>query len=337
MPSVDSLGFASHWGCSREHTFDRSAPRLLRRRRPSAGCRRPRRAAAQRRGRSDHDRAVAGQSGTAEPADQRSPVADPHRRRGGRAASSARSRRATGDDDATPADQPSPTVTVPPTSLRDRCRRSRRSRPGRTTSTRSTEHRRRGSSSPSAPGGGLGLTATSCGSYVTPSALDSWRHRRMRFSRPDAVFSDACHPSDGYHPGPWTTLDGLVAALSEQQGMGRRDRPVGHLHRRLRRQSIPTHRPRRHVGLRQPSPDYAQRLARRWCSGYRTPCSEAGSQPRTRRRGLLRTGPDRDRCGSSTSTARSSSSTRNCCRSHRRRLTLISPTPCSTRSASSRA
>ena len=31
--------------------------------------------------------------------------------------------------------------------------------------------------------------------------------------------------------------------------MGRRDRPVGHLRRRLRRQSIPTHGPRRDVGL----------------------------------------------------------------------------------------
>ena len=40
----------------------------------------------------------------------------------------------------------------------------------------------------------------------------------MTFSRPDRVFLDACHPSDGYHPRPLTTLDGLVAALSEQGG-----------------------------------------------------------------------------------------------------------------------
>ena len=40
----------------------------------------------------------------------------------------------------------------------------------------------------------------------------------ITFSRPDAVFSDACHWSDGYHPGPVATLDGLVAALSEQAG-----------------------------------------------------------------------------------------------------------------------
>lgn len=40
----------------------------------------------------------------------------------------------------------------------------------------------------------------------------------MTFSRPDRVFVDACHPADGYHPGPLTTLDGLVTALSEQGG-----------------------------------------------------------------------------------------------------------------------
>jgi hypothetical protein len=38
------------------------------------------------------------------------------------------------------------------------------------------------------------------------------------FSRPDAVLSDACHPTEGYHPGPMTTLDGLATALSEQKG-----------------------------------------------------------------------------------------------------------------------
>ena len=40
----------------------------------------------------------------------------------------------------------------------------------------------------------------------------------MLVSRAVAVFSDACHPSSGYHPGPVTTLDDLVAALTEQQG-----------------------------------------------------------------------------------------------------------------------
>ena len=31
------------------------------------------------------------------------------------------------------------------------------------------------------------------------------------------MYLDACHLDDGFHPGPVTTLDGLVAALSEQQ------------------------------------------------------------------------------------------------------------------------
>lgn len=40
----------------------------------------------------------------------------------------------------------------------------------------------------------------------------------MTFSRPVRVFADACHANDGDHPGPVTSLDGLVAALSEQGG-----------------------------------------------------------------------------------------------------------------------
>jgi hypothetical protein len=32
------------------------------------------------------------------------------------------------------------------------------------------------------------------------------------------MYLDACHSADGFHPGPVTTLDGLVTALSEQGG-----------------------------------------------------------------------------------------------------------------------
>jgi hypothetical protein len=39
-----------------------------------------------------------------------------------------------------------------------------------------------------------------------------------RFSRADRVYADACHASDGFHPGPVTTLGGLVSALTEQRG-----------------------------------------------------------------------------------------------------------------------
>ena len=40
----------------------------------------------------------------------------------------------------------------------------------------------------------------------------------MEFSHPVAVYSDACHWEAGNHPGPLDTVDGLVAALTEQQG-----------------------------------------------------------------------------------------------------------------------
>ena len=40
----------------------------------------------------------------------------------------------------------------------------------------------------------------------------------ITFTGPDRVFLDACHWSDGFYPGPVATLDGLVAALSEQRG-----------------------------------------------------------------------------------------------------------------------
>jgi hypothetical protein len=113
-------------------------------------------------------------------------------------------------DDLTPADEPSPDETVPPTRL------------------------------PGAPpeAGGERLVA---GTYSvdevdgTPTArifftigagwsygsgVDVWRNDigRMTFSRADRVFTDACHWSDGYYPGPVATLDDVVAALSEQGG-----------------------------------------------------------------------------------------------------------------------
>ena len=41
----------------------------------------------------------------------------------------------------------------------------------------------------------------------------------MQFSQPAGVFLDACHTNvPSYHQGPVTTLDGLVAALTEQRG-----------------------------------------------------------------------------------------------------------------------
>jgi hypothetical protein len=55
------------------------------------------------------------------------------------------------------------------------------------------------------------------------STFDDWGLSKgdgqaMTFSHPNRVFLDACHPDDGYHPGPLTTVDGLVTALREQEG-----------------------------------------------------------------------------------------------------------------------
>ena len=40
----------------------------------------------------------------------------------------------------------------------------------------------------------------------------------ISFNRPGQVYSDSCQWTDGFHVGPLTTLDGMVAVLSEQGG-----------------------------------------------------------------------------------------------------------------------
>ena len=40
----------------------------------------------------------------------------------------------------------------------------------------------------------------------------------MTITSPVAVYSDPCHPTDGFYPGPVDTVDGFVTALREQQG-----------------------------------------------------------------------------------------------------------------------
>ena len=111
------------------------------------------------------------------------------------------------------------------------------------------------------------------------------RHGFIVFGHPVAVYSDACHRSDGYHPGPVDNRRRARRRAHRAAGMGRRDRPVGHLHRRLRRQSIPTHRPRRHIGLRH------QELSSRLSDGTGThPDSEAGRTTTSSSGGLYEPG-----------------------------------------------
>jgi transglutaminase-like putative cysteine protease len=141
------------------------------------------------------------------------------------------------DDDATPADQPSPAVTVPPTSPPLPLSRSHgQLEPGtyfvdevagiptpRIFATLGAGW------SKSADGWHIAksddnrtLEESARDNNMTPEeAFDEGLQHAvgvMEFSHPIAVYSDACHPGDGNHPGPLNTVDGLVAALSEQQG-----------------------------------------------------------------------------------------------------------------------
>jgi hypothetical protein len=115
-------------------------------------------------------------------------------------------------DDATPADQPSPTVPAPPTTPpRPLPHDGEQIVPG-------TYFVDEVSGTP-APR----IFVTVGNGWSVPSSpiavLHLWSaFGYMDFSHPVAVYSDACHWEDGYHPGPVDTVDGLVAALSEQQG-----------------------------------------------------------------------------------------------------------------------
>ena len=144
------------------------------------------------------------------------------------------------NDDATPADQPSPTVTVPPTTP---------SQPLRITSGELVPgtyfvDEVAGTPTPR-------IFATLGAGWTAHSSEKAWHIAKrddnrtfeemardanktldempfdaylqhdvgvMEFSRPVAVYSDACHPGDGTYPGPVDTVDGLVGALSEQRG-----------------------------------------------------------------------------------------------------------------------
>ena len=130
---------------------------------------------------------------------------------------------ATRDDAQTPADQPAPTVTVPPTT------------PPRALFGTPDEQLAPGTyfvdevdGTPTARifvtigtgwtkfDDGSGLDKHGPGERSPPTLEDDIGF--ITFSRPDRVYLDACHLDDGFHPGPVTTLDGLVAALSEQDG-----------------------------------------------------------------------------------------------------------------------
>jgi len=112
-----------------------------------------------------------------------------------------------GDDAATPADQPSPTV---PPSTQSSASLAVELEPG-------TYDIDPWLQMPT----GISVTVGAGWSYDTwnPNGLIIGNQSgAIGFGRPGAVFSDACHPSEGYLPGPVATLDGFVARLSEQEG-----------------------------------------------------------------------------------------------------------------------
>jgi hypothetical protein len=131
-------------------------------------------------------------------------------------------------DDLTSADEPSTTVTVPPTAppraLPNTARNSARLAPG-TYFVDEVD----GIPTPRIFATiGDGWYVGDSGWYITkrehlpasqtdPDPLDGLIGQ-MTFSHPSAVFSDACHSAEGYYRGSVANLDGLVAALTEQQG-----------------------------------------------------------------------------------------------------------------------
>jgi hypothetical protein len=124
-------------------------------------------------------------------------------------------------DDAPPADQPTPTVTVPPTT------------PPRALFDTRDEQFVPGTyfvdEVDGTPTPRIFVTIGSGWTNFLDEGLDKMGATPrtyspeddvgfITFSRPEQVYLDACHLDDGFHPGPVTTLDGLVAALSEQGG-----------------------------------------------------------------------------------------------------------------------
>ena len=115
-------------------------------------------------------------------------------------------------DPSTPADKPSTTVTVPPTSIPRALNKTGlgvQYGPG-------TYFVDEINGTPTARISftvGAGWKDISPGEEIMQPDIGG-----INFSRPDRVFSDACHWSDGYYPGPVATVDGLVAAFSQQGG-----------------------------------------------------------------------------------------------------------------------
>ncbi len=117
-------------------------------------------------------------------------------------------------DDVTPADEPSSTATVPPTTAP----RALPNATGKGTSLVPGTYFVDSVNGTKTPR--IFVTLGTGWTDISNAEGDIWQDRigYLWFSRIGKVFSDACHPSDGYYPGPVATVDGVVAALREQQG-----------------------------------------------------------------------------------------------------------------------
>ena len=181
-----------------------------------------------------------------------------------------------------------------------------RSSRGRTSSMRSTEHRRRGSSSPSAPGGRTSSTGRAIAKGGAGTVIRG-RHRLHRVQPIPTGVSQT--PATGAMGSPGACDDRRRSRRRAQRaaGMGRRDRPVGHLRRRLPRQRR-SNAPPPPTSRTAPPCTYGHDEARRRLVATH---SEAGRTQTTRFGGSYYEPGQIETLWSSTSTARSSSSTRN--------------------------
>ena len=145
----------------------------------------------------------------------------------------------------------------------------------------------------------------------------------MTITNPGAVYADPCHPTDGFYPGPVDTVDGFVTALTEQQGWAEVTAPSD-------------------ISVDGYVGKAFQRTAPADMSGCTT--EDGGTESIFRECGTIvfmsgrpggrRSGPDRDVVGPRHRRHGRRHQRSIVRRGHRGRLTPVSPTRCSTRSAS---
>ncbi|MEY2399987.1 MAG: hypothetical protein QOJ08_98, partial [Ilumatobacteraceae bacterium] len=123
-------------------------------------------------------------------------------------------------DDVTPADEPSSTATVPPTTAPRALPNTRGllNTPGKQTTFVPGTYFIDSVDGTTTPRIFVTLGAGWTDTSTAEGDISQGGIGYMAFIRIGKVFADACHPSDGLYPGPVATVDGIVAALRAQQG-----------------------------------------------------------------------------------------------------------------------